>query len=320
MTPYPFLPKYQRFGRTFASVFGQSWRRFSRNVCIYSLFKLFYVFHPSLHISLFSSLQASILRYHFFIHRPQKWVPWNFHANISFPFPMEGLYPHTPVYPFNHSLQTNSGSDKIPYLPALWVGEHRTGEEKQNYRQLEEGHSIIRTTHTRATAFRVSAQVEQSNIYCKNVVSVGSRCQYRQTLLERHSLFIKIHSNISRVAINRNRIYEFLVPKFVGSNPAEAVGFFGKKNPQHAFLRRGNKAVCPMSCFTACKRTQKWRGSCHFRQNFSAISRPYFHLPLLGSLASLQTLGASCGESWNALNPWFSSKLGVRRAAGNGTL
>jgi hypothetical protein len=65
-----------------------------------------------------------------------------------------------------------------------------------------------------------------------------------------------------------------LVPKFVGSNPAEAVGLFGRKNPQHAFLRRGNKAVCPMSYFTACKRTQKWRGSRHFRQNFSAISRP----------------------------------------------
>jgi hypothetical protein len=28
---------------------------------------------------------------------------------------------------------------------------------------------------------------------------------------------------------------------------AEAVGFFGRKNPQHAFLRRGSKAVCPMS-------------------------------------------------------------------------
>ena len=38
-----------------------------------------------------------------------------------------------------------------------------------------------------------------------------------------------------------------LVPKFAGSNPAEAVGFFGRKNPQHAFLRRGSKAVGPMS-------------------------------------------------------------------------
>jgi hypothetical protein len=39
-----------------------------------------------------------------------------------------------------------------------------------------------------------------------------------------------------------------LVPKFVGSNPAEAVRFLRvKKNPQHAFLRRRSKAVCPMS-------------------------------------------------------------------------
>jgi hypothetical protein len=48
-----------------------------------------------------------------------------------------------------------------------------------------------------------------------------------------------------------------LVPKFAGSNPAETVGFCRRKNPQHAFLRRGSKAVCPMSCFTAYKRTQK---------------------------------------------------------------
>jgi len=32
-----------------------------------------------------------------------------------------------------------------------------------------------------------------------------------------------------------------LVPKFVGSNPAEAVGFLGRKNSQHALLRRGIK-------------------------------------------------------------------------------
>ena len=31
-----------------------------------------------------------------------------------------------------------------------------------------------------------------------------------------------------------------LVPKFAGSNLAEAVGFLGRKNPQHAFLRRGS--------------------------------------------------------------------------------
>ena len=38
-----------------------------------------------------------------------------------------------------------------------------------------------------------------------------------------------------------------LVPSFADSNPAEAVGFFRAENPQHAFLRKGSKAVCPMS-------------------------------------------------------------------------
>jgi hypothetical protein len=37
------------------------------------------------------------------------------------------------------------------------------------------------------------------------------------------------------------------VPKFAGSNPAEAVGYFGRKSPQHAFPRRGIIAVCSMS-------------------------------------------------------------------------
>jgi hypothetical protein len=38
-----------------------------------------------------------------------------------------------------------------------------------------------------------------------------------------------------------------LVPKFAGSNPAEAVGFFRAKNPQRAFLRKGSKTVGPIS-------------------------------------------------------------------------
>jgi len=37
------------------------------------------------------------------------------------------------------------------------------------------------------------------------------------------------------------------VAKFAGSNPAEDVGFVGRKNPQRAFLLWGSKAVGPMS-------------------------------------------------------------------------
>ena len=52
-----------------------------------------------------------------------------------------------------------------------------------------------------------------------------------------------------------------LVPKFAGSNPAEAVGFLGRKNPQRAFLRRGSKASVPCRRFAACKRSLNLRGS-----------------------------------------------------------
>jgi len=38
-----------------------------------------------------------------------------------------------------------------------------------------------------------------------------------------------------------------LVPKFAGLRLAEAVGFLGQKNPQRAFIRRGSKAVGPVS-------------------------------------------------------------------------
>jgi hypothetical protein len=38
-----------------------------------------------------------------------------------------------------------------------------------------------------------------------------------------------------------------LVPKFAGSKPDEAVEYLGRKNPQHAFLRRGSKAIGSMS-------------------------------------------------------------------------
>jgi hypothetical protein len=61
-----------------------------------------------------------------------------------------------------------------------------------------------------------------------------------------------------------------LVPKFAGSNPAEAVGFFGRKTPQYGFLRKGSKAVCPMSCFT----TWKSPLSAKFLDHFSPIFPP----------------------------------------------
>jgi hypothetical protein len=54
-----------------------------------------------------------------------------------------------------------------------------------------------------------------------------------------------------------------------GSNPAKAVGFFGRKNSQHTFLRRKSKAVCPMSqiCGTL-KNPAVYRGSQNLQAKF----------------------------------------------------
>jgi len=65
----------------------------------------------------------------------------------------------------------------------------------------------------------------------------------------------------------------------------------------------------PCRKFTACKRTQKWRGSRHFRQNSRKFLAHSSTFRYWGSLASFQTLGTPCGESWDVLNHW-SSRLG----------
>jgi len=82
-----------------------------------------------------------------------------------------------------------------------------------------------------------------------------------------------------------------LVPKFAGSNPPETVGFLGRKNPQNAFLRRGSKA-----------------GSRNLGKITTGhLSRPQFHLSLLGSLMSLRTqrhVVAKVGTSKGGEKQW----------------
>ena len=96
-----------------------------------------------------------------------------------------------------------------------------------------------------------------------------------------------------------------LVPKFAGSNPAEAIRFLGRKNPQHAFLRREVKLSVRCRRFAACKRSLNLRGSHNLGKITGPLSCPQFHLSLLGSLMSLRTyrhlaakVGTSKGKQW----------------------
>jgi len=67
-----------------------------------------------------------------------------------------------------------------------------------------------------------------------------------------------IQSVTKKKSINLCILYGILLSNVIQSVPkklstvvshfaAETVGFLGRKNPQHAFLLRGSKAVCPMS-------------------------------------------------------------------------
>ena len=62
--------------------------------------------------------------------------------------------------------------------------------------------------------------------------------------IKKFSIFL--HILTVRFRCSKGKRAGLWYPKFAGSNPAEAVGFLVRKNPQHAFLRRGSKAVCPM--------------------------------------------------------------------------
>ena len=77
---------------------------------------------------------------------------------------------------------------------------------------------------------------------------------------------------------------------FSGEKILSASSFGGKVKPS-----------APCRKFTACKRTQKWRGNRHFRQNSRQFLAHSFTFRCWGSLASFQTLGTPCGESWNVL-------------------
>jgi hypothetical protein len=71
-----------------------------------------------------------------------------------------------------------------------------------------------------------------------------------------------------------------LVPKFASSHPAEAVGFLGRKNPQHG----GEvKPSVPCRSFTACKRSLNGV-EIVISVKLPAVSRPQFHLPPLDVL------------------------------------
>jgi len=77
--------------------------------------------------------------------------------------------------------------------------------------------------------------------------------------------------------------------------------FSGKKILSTPSFGGEVKPSVPCRAFTACKRTQKWRGSRHFRQNTRQSLAHSSTFRCWGSLASFQTWGMAGGRSWNVL-------------------
>ena len=87
-----------------------------------------------------------------------------------------------------------------------------------------------------------------------------------------------------------------LVPKFAGSNPQN---FCGEKILSTPSFGGEVKPSVPCRIFAACKRSLNLCGSRNLgRITTGHLSRPHFHLSLLGSLASLRT-EAPGGSSGN---------------------
>ena len=76
------------------------------------------------------------------------------------------------------------------------------------------------------------------------------------------------------------------------------------------------KPSVPCRRFAACKKIPKWRGSRHFGKITGQHSRPQFHLPPLGSLASWRTwrhLVAKVGTPKRGGKQWQTTPKNVPR-------
>jgi hypothetical protein len=132
--------------------------------------------------------------------------------------------------------------------------------------------------------------------YIKTIMKNGYQCRtvLADTILKARCRFNvlntrkKFHSET-----DASKLHSWpLVPKIAGSNPAEAVGFFGRKIPQHAFLQRGSKAVSPCRRFAACERTLWFTWESESRAKLTG------HFSLI--IPSITNRGLSCRLTWCA--------------------
>ena len=100
--------------------------------------------------------------------------------------------------------------------------------------------------------------------------------------------------NTQRLRWSRGKRTGFWYPSSRVQTRPKPSDFWDEKILNTPFFGGEVKPSVPCRKFTACRRTQKWSGSRHFRQN----SRKFL---AQGSLESFQTWGTPGGGSWNVL-------------------
>ena len=106
-----------------------------------------------------------------------------------------------------------------------------------------------------------------------------------------------IENFVQRLRWSRGSVLAFSA-QYAGSNPTETVGILGRKIILSTPSFGGEvKPSVPCRRFAACKRSPNLSGSRNLGKITGQISRPQFHLSLLGSLASLRTYRHLAGKA-----------------------
>jgi hypothetical protein len=125
-----------------------------------------------------------------------------------------------------------------------------------------------------------------------SVISGSGRCRWFSWYISIHCKFYQKLSKLTACGFGGLGVACWpLVPKFAGSNPAEAVGFLSAKKILSTLSFGGEvKPSVPCRTFAACKTSLNVTWKSAFRQNYRITFSPIkFHLSLHGSLASRRT-------------------------------
>jgi len=140
---------------------------------------------------------------------------------------------------------------------------------------------------------------------------------YRYVIWSSQPSIMKILSsnyNILRLRLSRGERAGLWYPSSRVQTRPKPSDFSGEKFLSTPSFGGEVKPSAPCRKFMACKRTQTWRGSRHSRQNSRQFLAHISTFRYWDSLASFHTLWRELERSKS-----LASRLGVWRAAGNGT-